>query len=119
MEIPNEIIGKIMLFNSHPVADVMRSEIDWWKAYRERVQKHREEFNKKYIVSDDSDDEPILLNVKQDEFNFNDMFFSMSMKQTIFNHNWSKFDKMVEMSNKLNIKMADMYDEDYDLEYQY
>ena len=24
MEIPNEIIGKIMLFNSHPVADLLR-----------------------------------------------------------------------------------------------
>ena len=24
MEIPNEIMGKIMLFNSHPVADLLR-----------------------------------------------------------------------------------------------
>ena len=117
MEIPNEIMKKIIRLNSHPVADVMRCEINRWREHYEIVQKQREEFNKKllddYADSNDSDDEPILLKVRKDEFDFNDMFFTMSMKQTIFNHNWSKFDKMVEMSNKLNIKMADMYDEDY------
>ena len=111
MEIPNEIINKILRFNSHPVSDVMRNEINRWKEHYARVQKQREEFNNKYIVSDDSDDEPILLKVKQeDEFDFNDMFFTMRMERTVYN--WSKFDKMVEMANKLNIKMADMYDEE-------
>ena len=104
MEIPNEIINKILRFNSHPVSDVMRSEINRWKEHYARVQKQREEFNKKFILSDDSDDEPILLKVFQpDDFDFNDMFFTMRMKQTILNHDWSRFDKLVEMANKLNI----------------
>ena len=84
MEIPNEIMNKIMSFNSHPAADVMRCEINRWREHYERVQKQREEFNKKYNVSndsDDSDDEPILLKVRQDEFDFRNMFLVCAWKR--------------------------------------
>ena len=116
MEIPNEIMKKIMLFNSHPAADLMRCEINRWKEHYDRVQKQREEFNKKllddYDDSDDSDDEPILLKVRQDEFDFNDMFFSMYMNKVV--SDWSKFDMMLEMKRKFGIT-----DEDLDFGYQY
>ena len=116
MEIPNEIMKKIMLFNSHPAADLMRCEINRWREHYGRVQKQREEFNKKYNVSndsDDSDDEPILLKVRHnDEFDFNDMFFSMYMEKTVFD--WSKFDRMLEMKRKFGLT-----DEDCDFGYQY
>ena len=79
MEIPSEIINRIMSFNSHPTADVMRCEIDRWIEHYEIVQKQREEFNNKYNNSDDSDDEPILLKVRHDEFDFMNMFFNMRM----------------------------------------
>jgi hypothetical protein len=101
-----------MLFNSHPVADLMRNEINEWREFHERVQKQREEFNKKYNVSDDS----ILLKVRHDEFDFNDMFFSINLKKVV--SDWSRFDVMLEMKRKFNLTDVIM-DEDYDFEYQY
>ena len=101
MEIPMEIMDKIMLFNSHPVADLMRNEINRWREHHEQAQKQNEELFKKYNMK---------YNVS-DEFGFNDLFSSMYMKKVV--SDWSRFDMMIEMKRKFNLTEISM-DEDYD-----
>jgi hypothetical protein len=47
MKLPEEIVNKIMLFTSHPVADLLRP---FFEEYQEFIDDSEDEYNTKYLV---------------------------------------------------------------------
>ena len=72
MEIPNEIMGKIMLFNSHPVADLINQEIYKFNKFRQQFMKYRAKLKQQLI--DDGHDYLDLKSLDEFDFDINTTF---------------------------------------------
>ena len=112
MEIPNEKLSKIMLFNSHPVADLLENEFTFWKDFHNKCNIKRQQIN-----DDESDDE---LHLKISEFDSNSKFLFKKRRRITFGLNcWKGFDMMLERrrQTKITFNFADLEyesDDNYD-----